>query len=454
MNTIEKMVPHDISRGVVAAFSGGADSLALLITLLKFVDNKNIVALYVNHRLRPEEELKAEEALNRHNCRALNIALEVVTLEEGAVERCAIERGKGIEDAARHLRYRDLNETAERYNYTCIATGHTLDDQGETLLMRLLQGAGPLSMGGIEPQLGKVIRPLLTMQRGEVEALVKGHHLEWSTDSTNLEEAYLRNQIRHRLIPVVKEIFPNYLESLALVGERNRSLTPLLQPLIEEGVTQVLKAYSDRVELDLIPLENLPRVAAEQVVYRGWNLLTNEEGSRFPFRFVTTLLDRVEQGWGEGEVLNLSNTTIKRSNSKLVWQLGREALAFGYLSLIYSKRTPLGGKLDLVVEDNRDDEVGVRLDPATLTPPLVARSFRESDTITLADGTKKVSSLLGEWKIDPHERWLIPVLEDRNGVVAILGEPFGGRNRVARRCLLPPLARNGAPLYSVVETKG
>jgi len=63
VNTIEKMVPHDISRGVVAAFSGGADSLALLITLLKFVDNKNIVALYVNHRLRPEEELKAEEAL-------------------------------------------------------------------------------------------------------------------------------------------------------------------------------------------------------------------------------------------------------------------------------------------------------------------------------------------------------------------------------------------------------
>lgn len=143
MNTIEKMVPHDISRGVVAAFSGGADSLALLITLLKFVDNKNIVALYVNHRLRPEEELKAEEALNRHNCRALNIALEVVTLEEGAVERCAIERGKGIEDAARHLRYRALNETAERYNYPYIATGHTLDDQGETLLMRLLQGGRP-----------------------------------------------------------------------------------------------------------------------------------------------------------------------------------------------------------------------------------------------------------------------------------------------------------------------
>lgn len=454
MHTIGKIVPHDINRGVVAAFSGGADSLALLITLLKYVDNENIVALYVNHRLRPEEELRGEVELNRQNCRTLNVALEVVTLEEGEVERCAIKRGKGIEDAARHLRYEALNEAAERLNYPYIATGHTLDDQGETLLMRLFQGAGPLSMGGIEPQLGNIIRPLLSMQRGEVEALVKGHHLKWSTDSTNLEETYLRNQIRHRLIPEVKGIFPNYLETLNLVVQRNRSLSLLMQPLIEEGVSQVVSASPNKVELALIPLQKLPRVVAEQVVYRGWNLLSGDEGSRFPFRFVTLLLDKIELGWGEGEVLNLSNTTLKRSGSTLVWQLGREPLAVGYLSLIYSRRTPLGGNLELVIEDDSDDEVGVRLDPTTLTPPLIARSYRVSDTITLADGTKKVASLLSEWRIDPHARWLVPVLEDRHGIVAILGETLGGRNRVARRCLLPPLARNGAPLYSVVETKG
>ena len=320
--------------------------------------------------------------------------------------------------------------------------------------MRLLQGAGPLSMGGIEPRLGNVIRPLLKMERGEVEALVKKRGLQWSDDSTNFEELFLRNQIRHRLIPPLKEVFPNYLETLDLVAERNRSLNHFLHPFIEEGVGQVVEVSPDKVELELAPLEKLPRVIGEQVVYRGWSLLTKGEGSRFPFRFVSALLDLVEQGWPEGEILNLSYSTLRRFGTKLVWQLAIERLAVGYLSLIYSKRTPLGENLELVIEDESDDEVGVRLDSSTLKPPLVARSFKANDTIGFADGTKRVASLLAEWKIPPHKRWLVPVLEDRDGIVALLGETFGGRNRVASRCLLSPLARKGAPLYSVVETKG
>ncbi len=454
MNIIEKIIPHDLSRGVVAAFSGGADSLALLLTLLDYVESEKIVALYVNHRLRPPLELEGEVALNKKNCDTLKIKLEIVTLEEGAVEECARERGRGIEDAARHLRYQALHEAAERLNFPYIATGHTLDDQGETVLMRLLQGSGPLSMGGIEPRLGNIIRPLLMIQRDEIEALVLGRGLKWSEDSTNLEELFLRNQIRHRLIPPLKEIFPNYLETLNQVAQRNRSLSHFLQPLIEEGVAQVIKTFPDKVELELSPLEELPRIVAEQVIYQGWSLLTNGEGARFPFRFVTALLNLVDQGWPEGEILSLSNTTIHRLGTKLVWQLTAERLAVSYLSLIYSKRTPLGENLELVIEENSDDEVGVRLDSSTLAPPLVARSFRASDTIGFADGTKKVSSLLAEWKIPPRKRWLVPVLEDRKGIVALLGEAFGGRNRVASRCLLPPLARKGAPLYSVVETKG
>ncbi len=454
MNITEKIIPHDLSRGVVAAFSGGADSLALLLTLLDHVESEEIVALYVNHCLRPPIELAAEVALNQKNCDTLKIKLEIVTLEEGAVEACARERGKGIEDAARHLRYKALQEAAERLNFPYIATGHTLDDQGETVLMRLMQGSGPLSMGGIEPRLGNVIRPILMMQRGEVEALVRDKGLQWSQDSTNLEELYLRNQIRHRLIPPLSEIFPNYLETLNQVAQRNRSLSHFLHPFIEEGIAQVIKTFPDRVELELPSLEELPRIVAEQIVYQGWALLTNGEGARFPFRFVTTLLNFVEQGWPEGEVLKLSNTTIHRFGSKLVWELAEERLAVGYLSLIYSKRTPLGENLELVIEENSDDEVGVRLDSSTLHPPLVARSFRASDTIGFTDGTKRVSSLLAEWKIPHRKRWLVPVLEDRNGIVALLGEAFGGRNRVASRCLLPPLARKGAPLYSVVETKG
>jgi len=454
VNTIVKMVPSDIARGVVVAFSGGADSLALLISLIPLVPPAKIVAVYVNHNLRQASELLAEEALNRQNCRKLRVPLVVVKLERGAVASCALKRDKGLEDAARHLRYEALQRIAGERQFPYIATGHTKDDQGETVLMRLLQGAGPVSMGAIEPQRGNIIRPLLNTERSAVERCVKEHGLRWSEDSTNTEEVYLRNKIRHRLIPVIKEIFPNYLESVSQGARRAREAMEPLRPLFEEAFQRSVSAQAGRVVIDLEQLQQMPRIVAEQVIYRGWGLLTGGDERRFPYKFIEMIIAQTESSWPQQYALRVSNGKLKRVKEKLIWTLEEGPLAVSYLSLLYSKETPLAGGRTLVVEHKEGDPDGVRLHSSTLKMPLVVRSFKSGDVIELAGGSKKVGSLLAEWKIPANERWMVPVMEDRVGIVAVIGKDYGGKNRVAQRCLLPPLVRNDAPLYSVVGTKG
>ena len=99
-------------------------------------------------------------------------------------------------------------------------------------------------------------------------------------------------------------------------------------------------------------------------------------------------------------------------------------------------------------------ELRARIDPSTLTLPIVARSARQGDSIRLAEGTKQVGTLLAGWHIPKEDRWRIPVLEDALGIFAVLGGAYGGRDRIAKRCLVPTLARNVGTLYSIVDIEG
>ena len=125
---------------VTVAFSGGYDSLCLLILLKKHLTT--VSALYVNHNLRPEEELARELEINRDNCARLDVPLEIVTLKRGEIERIARERGITIEAAARDARYRVFE------NRGIIATAHNRNDQVETVMMKLLSGGTLLSLAG------------------------------------------------------------------------------------------------------------------------------------------------------------------------------------------------------------------------------------------------------------------------------------------------------------------
>lgn len=448
-------VPPDCH--IVAAFSGGADSLALLILLRAIVGAEHIVAVHVDHGLRPEEELDAERKLNEDNCASLGIALRIVKLGRSAVATCAAKRGNGIEEAARVLRYEALERVRAELGFPYIATAHTADDQAETVLMRLFQGSGPLSLQGIAPMNGKLIRPMLSLTRAVVEQVVHACNLSWSEDSTNADLRFLRNKIRHTVVPEIARVHPGYREALISIADRAAASAHAIEGLVDRVYAEAVIEEKDGLSIDTRVLRMLPEVVSEQVLYRCWSLVGGSGGSRLPQSGVRRLLTLFRTSGGtEAIVIGPTLATVK--DDRLRWKRRGESLAAGYVSLVYSSRTPLEGSRVLIIGGEPESPLPVamraRIPDAARVGRMVVRSATGGDRIELAEGTKKVSSLFASWHVDSQVRWQIPVIEDEAGILAVLGGAYGGKDRVARRCLVPTLARNDATLYSVTDTEG
>ncbi len=192
---------------VVAGVSGGADSAALLHLLCEAREEweLSVAVCHVNHSLRGEESDR-DEAFVRQICAKYGVKLFCFT--EKVASR-AQEMRKSIEEMAREIRYRRLEEAADALGPgTKIATAHTLSDSMETMLFHLARGTGPAGLCGIPPVRGRVVRPLITVTRREAEASCREKGLFYVTDSTNLTDDYTRNLIRHTIIPRIYEINP------------------------------------------------------------------------------------------------------------------------------------------------------------------------------------------------------------------------------------------------------
>ena len=189
---------------LVVGLSGGADSVALLDALASLRRRRGfrVVAAHLDHRLRPGS---AEDAAF---CEALCARLDV-PLRTGAADvraRAARERG-GLEQAARRERYAFLRRVEDEEGAVAVAVAHTRDDQAETLLLRLLRGAGATGLAGMRPRSGDVVRPLLGVSRQEVLAHLRERGLAWREDPSNADTAHRRNRVRLELLPYLEERF-------------------------------------------------------------------------------------------------------------------------------------------------------------------------------------------------------------------------------------------------------
>jgi tRNA(Ile)-lysidine synthase len=188
-------------EAVLVAVSGGSDSVALLDVLgtLRESLGLTLTVVHVHHGLRPEADAEAEGV--RRLCERLGVACHV--------EWVTVRRAPpwdGLEAESRRARHAALERVARLIGAARIATGHTADDQAETVLMRLLQGAGPRGLGGIAPVRGLLIRPLIETRRPAIEEYLGGRGLTWAEDPSNRDVRFLRNRIRHDLLPFMAEL--------------------------------------------------------------------------------------------------------------------------------------------------------------------------------------------------------------------------------------------------------
>jgi len=187
---------------VLAAFSGGPDSVAMLYILhqLQSEPEFSLAAVYVNHRLRPRAA-KKEARFCEAFCGRYDIPFSV---EEVDIPKLSRTDKTGIEETARAYRYRTLNRLAEEKGYTKIAVGHHRNDRAETILFNLSRGASRHGLTGMPPRRGKIIRPLYDIGRREIADFLEENGLEYMIDRSNLSRKFTRNRIRRKVIPVLE----------------------------------------------------------------------------------------------------------------------------------------------------------------------------------------------------------------------------------------------------------
>ena len=191
-------------RTIVVGLSGGADSVALVDALASLRRRRGfrLVAAHLDHGLRSGS--RDDAAFCAAFCATLDVPLRAATADVRA--RAARERG-GLEQAARRERYAFLRAVRDEEGAAAILVAHTRDDQAETLLLRLLRGAGATGLAGMRPRAGDILRPLLDVSRADVLDHLRERGLAWREDPSNADPAHRRNRVRHELLPYLEARF-------------------------------------------------------------------------------------------------------------------------------------------------------------------------------------------------------------------------------------------------------
>lgn len=290
---------------VLCAVSGGADSIYLLhqLKMMEKERGLRISAAHFDHGLRGEESDR-DRTFTQQQCGALDVSC---TVGSGDVAAFAAENRIGLEEAARTLRYRFLEETADFLHCSRIATAHTANDNAETVLMNLCRGAGSRGLAGIPPVRDRLIRPLLQTGRDEIEAWLRENGIPWVEDSTNGDDGFTRNRFRHRMIPLLAEENPAFLDALSRTTELLREDDACLCREAEAFLRQNLRDRAIPAKA-LLSLE--PAVAAR--------VLRSLCGSGLSLERTQALL-RFAEGTERG-VLELPGRKVRRSRGMLVFE--------------------------------------------------------------------------------------------------------------------------------------
>ena len=241
---------------VLCALSGGSDSVCLLHLLYRLRRRLDIrvAAAHYNHCLRGAESDRDEGFVREFVAQCcgpdrspgpLGVAQPLpeveLTVGRGDVAARAAQTKQGIEETARQMRYDFLQQAARELDCTVIATAHNADDNAETVLLHLMRGTGLRGLGGIPPVRDNIVRPLLTTTREEIEAYLRAQGLPWVEDSTNRSDRYLRNRVRHQVIPVLRRAAPDFDRRLIECSAAIRKDESYLEQLAGQAVSGALE---------------------------------------------------------------------------------------------------------------------------------------------------------------------------------------------------------------------
>ena len=381
-------------KRLLVAVSGGLDSMSLL-HLLHSIEQP-IEAAHCNFQLR-DSESDSDQKLIEQTCSNLGIKLHTKAF---STERIANEKGQGIQEAARDLRYEWFESLLAKHNLDLITTAHHADDQSETIVMNFLRGSGPAGLSGMQILRSKRLRPLLQFKKESIAKYASEHNITHREDSSNSSLKYRRNRIRLEINPKLKEVNPNLVETLASQSRIMREVRNLLS----EKLPEIANSFVQKNTLDIRQLHasSFPLLILGEV-FRKENLSREQ------------LI----------EILELSQT---QSGSQFV---------SGHLKVIRNRETLIFSKNDAseikTLQFNSFEELAASdfqakmvtpdqvifsgpheawLDADQISYPLILRKWHEGDRFQPLGmvGNQKISDLLVQKKVSRPDKDLVTVL--------------------------------------------
>lgn len=433
--TIERYRLLKSKDKVLAAYSGGVDSTALLSVLLELRQYLDIDVFlgHFNHRLRPAAF--EDEQFVRNVAQRYSLPLFVGSED---VHHHARSRRQNLEEAGRTLRYAFLTQAAHKIGDAKIATGHTMDDQAETFFMRLLRGSGLRGLGSIYPIVeGKIIRPLLFVQRGDIESYIRDRGLTFRIDESNRDRRFARNRVRLDLIPYIQEHYdPKIISRIGKIASILQEDENTLERLAQSEAGERILQRNGKVCLDLKGTSKLPLGLARRVIrdfitkvkgdLRGISfeeiegILNLEEGKSFDLK--RDLMFKREKG-----IVCLKGKLPSKIEYAYRWD-GSKTLVIKELRLTVKAQRMEPGSSPLVFDDDRK----VYVDGKKIVFPLLIRNRQRGDRYQSlgAPGRKKLKEIMRAKDIPVENREKRPVFISGKDIVWILGLPVADRFKV------------------------
>jgi len=435
--TIRKTIEHYGMLGtgdkIVLGVSGGADSIALLYALHELRDHDlELIVAHLNHGLRGDEA-ERDARFVEQVAQSLNLPFEY---KEVNTLQFKEERQLSIEEAGRILRYEFFTDVFTKFTADKIATAHTLDDQAETVLMRLFRGSGLRGLSGIPPVSGNIIRPLIETRRSEIEDFLNSSGIKWVEDSTNKEAVFLRNKIRLDLLPELKNYNPQIHTTLARTADILRIDQDFIKISGMKEYKKICSPMGSEIISDLGKYKKLHQ-AIRFFILRHSLETVKQNINGISLRHITAADEFLLSESTSGEIEFPGEITIAKGYDYFLVTSKFE------ISKKFSYQIPSAGYWDFpefqvqIDRANTDtleeeDEYTAYFDIDSTQFPIEVRSFKPGDKfIPLGMGNyKKVKNLFVDCKIPVFLRTRIPIFLTKGEIFWIGGLRMDNRNKV------------------------
>lgn len=409
---------------ILLAISGGVDSM-VLCDLFQKSDYKFAVA-HCNFHLRGEESNRDEEFVVNY-CKDHNIKLHLKDFDTFAYMK---EHGVSLEMAAREVRYEWFDLLLKENNYTYIATGHHGDDSIETFFINLIRGTGISGLHGILKKVNNIIHPMLFTNRDEIMHYQKANNISFVEDGTNSSTKYTRNKIRHELIPLFKEISPNFQRTILKEIDIFHETEKVFRTLINKAKNEIVEIEGDIVKIPIVKIKELSPVN----IYM-YELLT-EYG--FNQSTINSIKDALDETSGK-QFYSETHRLVKDRKYLLITKNVKTSIKEYWIS---EEQATLTAPLNLQMEVLRDlNFVNIpktkdiaMLDYSKLKFPLLLRKWKNGDSFYPygLNGEKKIATFYKDLKysiIDKENQWLLCSGED---IIWVVGQRIDDRYKLTK----------------------